>query len=461
MQFVNTIYKVIKSNSILIFVLICATSLKAQVLNTSPFSRYGIGEINTIQSSHYFGWGNITSAMSEPQYINTNNPASYASFLKYNPIYNVSLSGKSALYNSNYNGNETNSSGNNFGLNNLFLGLPITKNWGMVLGIAPVSSLGYHVSSTEPFDSSTVSYVYKGDGSVNRLMIGNGFNLFNKGDTTRLSIGLNTSYIFGNLERTSSVIYNNSNNYNSRVQYRSSLSGWSFDGGLQFYKRIKTLSDNKFFLNFGVNYSLNSELSTENDFFAYTFKYNFSIQEFPKDTLELANETSSISIPEKLEVGLVFGKSYKNKRRWDLGVQYSYMDWTQYVDNSSFISSNDYKLGSSTRIAVGYRITPNLDWSSASKSFLTKSTYSFGYHQTQSKIIIAENQLLNNGINFGVSIPMISSRSLSRINLGFELGRLGELAIDNIEENYFKFSIGFSLAPDTRYDRWFRKRKYD
>ena len=39
----NTIYKVIKSNSILIFVLICATSLKAQVLNTSPFSRYGIG----------------------------------------------------------------------------------------------------------------------------------------------------------------------------------------------------------------------------------------------------------------------------------------------------------------------------------------------------------------------------------------------------------------------------------
>ena len=39
------------------------------------------------------------------------------------------------------------------------------------------------------------------------------------------------------------------------------------------------------------------------------------------------------------------------------------MDWTQYVDNSSFISSNDYKLGSSTRIAVGYRITPNLDWS--------------------------------------------------------------------------------------------------
>ena len=67
-------------------------------------------------------------------------------------------------------------------------------------------------------------------------MIGNGFNIINKGDTTRISLGINSSYLFGNLERTSSVIYNNTNDYNSRLQYRSSLSGWSFDGGLQFYK---------------------------------------------------------------------------------------------------------------------------------------------------------------------------------------------------------------------------------
>ena len=89
-----------------IFFLTTVVYIKGQVLNTSPFSRYGIGEINTIQSAHYFGFGNITSPSSEPQYININNPASYASFIKYNPIYNVSLAGKSALYNSNYNNNE-------------------------------------------------------------------------------------------------------------------------------------------------------------------------------------------------------------------------------------------------------------------------------------------------------------------------------------------------------------------
>ena len=35
-----------------------------------------------------------------------------------------------------------------FGLNNLLLGLPVTKNWGLVLGITPISSLGYDVNST-------------------------------------------------------------------------------------------------------------------------------------------------------------------------------------------------------------------------------------------------------------------------------------------------------------------------
>ena len=445
----------------IIFLLVLVSSVQGQVLNTSPFSRYGIGEMNNIQSSHYFGWGNITSAMSEPQYININNPASYAVFLKHNPIYNVSLSGKSALYESNYDENKTTSSGTHFGLNNLLLGLPISKNWGLVLGITPISSLGYHVSSTVTLDTSFVSYVFKGDGSINRLMIGNGINIINKGDTTRLSIGINSSYLFGNLERTSSVIYNNTNDYNSRLQYLSSLSGWSFDGGFQFYKKISTKSSNKYFINLGVNYSLNSDMSTENDFFAYTFRYSFGLQEIAKDTLELSTLSSTITLPQKLEFGLVIGKAFKNKRRWDLGLQYSIMDWGEYVDNSGFLSSTNSPLGASSRIAVGYRITPNLDWSNTNKSILSKSSFSFGYHQTESKIIIDDKGLLNTGINFGVSMPMISSRSLSRFNLGFELGKLGDLIDNNIEENYFKFSIGFSLAPDTRFDRWFRKRKYD
>ena len=47
------------------------------------------------------------------------------------------------------------------------------------------------------------------------------------------------------------------------------------------------------------------------------------------------------------------------------------------------------------------------------------------------------------------------------MNLGFEFGKLGNINNNNIEENYINFAIGFTMAPDTRYDRWFRKRQYD
>ena len=83
----------LKNNILSILIFFFAISSHGQDLNTSPFSRYGIGELNTIQSTHFFGFGNVSCAISEPQNININNPASYASFIKYNPIFNVSLSG--------------------------------------------------------------------------------------------------------------------------------------------------------------------------------------------------------------------------------------------------------------------------------------------------------------------------------------------------------------------------------
>ena len=86
-----------------------------------------------------------------------------------------------------------------------------------------------------------------------------------------------------------------------------------------------------------------------------------------------------------------------------------------------------------------------IGWSNTIKSLLSKSTFSIGIHQTQSKIIVDENSLIQNGINFGVSIPLLILDQLS-VNFGVEFGKLGDLTINKIEENYIKFSIGFSLA---------------
>ena len=452
----------INKQRLLLVLVFIASIAHAQELNTSPFSRYGLGEVNNIQSSHYLGWSNCAVAFSDPQYINISNPASYAGLIKNNPIFDVSISGKIAAYNSVYNDVEKSSFGTNIGLNNMFLGLPISKNWGVVFGVIPYSSVGYNVSSKTIVDTSTVTSSFSGDGSLNKIFLGNGFNLLNKGDSVKLSIGFNTSYMFGNVNHYSSVIYNDINAYNSRIQYTSSNSGLHFNTGFQFYKRFITVKKNKYFLRLGASYDLKSTINTNNDFFAYTFLYNLGIQEQALDTIEnIENLSGSTTIPEKVSFGLGFGKNKNDQRRWDIGIQYSFTDWSKFNEIRNGINFKSLPMERSSTISVGYRLTPNLDWASNSKSALSKFSYLIGMHYTNSAILLENLNLINIGINFGVSIPLISSRSLSRINFSGEIGKLGELGVNNIEENYLKFTIGFSMGPDTRYDRWFRKRKYD
>jgi len=434
----------------------------SQPMNTSPFSRYGVGEINVIQSSHYLGWSNVSCAFSDPQFLNISNPASYAGLIKHSPLFDVSLSGKSALYRSDYNDTITSSSGFNLGLNNMYLGLPVTKNWGLVIGITPYSSQGYEVSNSFMLDSSNVTNRYTGDGTVNKLFIGNGFNVLNKGDSSKLSIGLNAAYLFGNLENNSSVIFESTNAYNSRIQNRTMISGWNFDAGIQYYKRFRTANKTKLYLRLGATYSLNPQVNTKSDFFAYSFVYNFGVQEIPKDTLEFGEDLSgTVYIPEKMCFGLGFGKNKNDQKVWDCGLQYERTDWSNFHYSVLFSNQTVLQMAQSSTIAFGYRITPTLDWSNSNKSVFSKSTYSLGLHSTQSSVMVNDTSLQNYGINFGISLPLLSSRSFSRVNIGLEFGRLGELNKNRIEENYIKFALGFTMAPDTRYDRWFRKRKYD
>ena len=435
----------------------------AQDLNTSPFSRYGLGELNAVQSTHFLGMSNASNSFSDPQNINIANPASYAGFFRYNPIFDVSVSGKSALYKSNYSNEENTSSATSSGLNNMLIGLPIQKNWGLVLGILPYSSMGYNATSNEIIDFNTISYKYSGDGSINRLILGNGFNILNRGDSLKIALGFNASYLFGTLNQLNSVEFNDNSYYNSRIQNQASISSWLFDGGIQYFQQFRNpANSNRWFLRMGASYSLQSNAKTINDYFAYTYTYNFNIQEIPKDTLSFDEDIEgSVTIPDKMTFSISIGRNAQDKNVWDLAAQYTSSDWTTFNDTQLFINQTNLSLGAYEQWSFGYRITPSLDWANTNKSILAKSNYSFGFKRATSEVIVSGNSLLNYGINFGVSIPMLSSRSLSRLNLGCELGRLGTVAENNIEENYIRFSVGFSMAPDTRYDRWFRKRKYD
>ena len=448
---------------LLLFVLMLGFVYKGQDLNTSPYTRFGIGELTPLSTTHYASMGGIGVSFSDFSYINVSNPATYSALKKNNPLFDLGISAKFSSYKAKFDGVMNSSSGSNTALNNMLIGLPISKTTGITLGIMPFSTTGFNITSTELLGADTVNYNYTGDGSVNRILLGIGHDFVNRGDTTRFSLGLNTSYLFGTIDRNNSVIFQESSYYNSRVQNRMSLSGFSFDAGLHYYQEIKGKSENdKWYWQFGASQTFESVINAKRDYYAYSFTYNFSVQEIPKDTLEyFQDELGTVSLPDKFCIGANIGRNKQNKNVWSLGIQYSIYNWDLYQENFD-IMVNDYQsLAQMTELSLGGRFTPSLDFSSKNKNSFQKSTYSLGFKYGNSFIEIDDEQLTNYGMTFGISIPLISSRSLSRINLGFELGKLGTLNNGLIEDNYLRCSIGFSLAPDARYDRWFKKRKYD
>ncbi len=447
----------------LLSVLTLGLVLFGQDLNTSPYTRFGLGELTPLSTAHYSSMGGIGVSFSDFSFINVSNPATYSAFKKNNPLFDLGISAKISSYRSEVDGNVNSSSGANSSLNNMLIGLPISKKTGITLGIMPFSTIGYNITSTELLGTDTLNYNYAGDGSINRILLGIGHDFVNRGDTTRFSLGINSSYLFGTIDRNNSVIFQESSFYNSRIQNRMTLSGFSFDAGLHYFQEIKGKAENdKWFWQFGAAQTFGSSVNAKRDYYAYSFTYNFSVQEIPKDTLDyFQDEAGTVSFPDKFSIGANIGRNKQDKNVWSLGVQYSIYNWDLYQENFDVIVNDYQSLAQMTQLSIGARITPSLDFSSKNKNSFQKSTYSLGFNYGNSFIVINDEQLTNYGMNFGISMPLISSRSLSRINLGFEFGKLGTIDNGLIEDNYLKCSIGFSLAPDARYDRWFKKRKYD
>jgi len=438
-------------------------SFFSQNLNTSPYTRFGLGEITKPMTSHYFGMGGLSVSFSDHQQVNISNPATYSNLKKNNPVFDLGITGKMSNYRAESNGEINSTNGNSFLLNNMILGLPVSKRCGVTLGLLPYSTVGYDISSNTMLSDDTVTYNYKGDGSVNRILLGTGYDLINKGDTTRFSAGVNASYIFGTLNRNNSVIFQESTFYNSRVHNRMTLSGFSFDAGIHFYQEIKGKSENdRWIYQLGATQTFSTDISARRDFYAYSFIYNFSVQEIPKDTTySYEDQGGSITLPDHFSIGMNLGRNKQDKNVWSIGAQFNIYNWDLYKEVFDNIESNYQELSQMNELIIGGRITPSLEFDSKNKNTFEKSTYSFGLRYGNSFININDQQLTNYGMTFGISIPLLSSRSLSRINISTELGRMGTLENELIEENYLKLAIGFSLAPDTRYDRWFKKRKYD
>jgi len=210
-----------------------STICKAQSIINSPYSRYGLGELQYAGFVNNIPIGGIYNALQNdttaPFFINPSNPASHASIrltafdfgLKSNTTQLETTDKKFTSHQS--------------ALSYMALAFPASKWWGASFGLLPYSNVGYKIYDKREQDSiGTVNYSYEGEGGINQVYLGNGFKVKN------FSAGVNIAYLFGDLAYFSRDSFPKASNYlNTKRSQTTRVSDMHYTFGLQYHQRLK------------------------------------------------------------------------------------------------------------------------------------------------------------------------------------------------------------------------------
>ncbi len=425
-----------KRNLLLVILLFSAVSVNAQTRIWSPYSRYGIGELNFSHSTYISSLGGTSIGFRSPHIINFSNPASYSGIGERSFLFDGAALFSPRILST------TDTSETTFfsSLSHMVFAFPITPKWGFSFGLIPYSSIGYKINSTENINSiGDVDYLYEGWGGINSFYAGTAYEVFRG-----FSLGINMNYYFGNIERKRIAMFDTSGFMNSRITNKINVSDLHFVAGLQYQIHFNNKTENRegYNLTIGLTGGNTSQINASQNILAVHFS-GTNIFAAAKDTvLNVTDEQSEITIPLHLGGGMYF----EQERRWMAGFDVEYQKWSEF---SSFGSIDS--LANSLRISAGGGIIPK---DKARSTMLNSTHILWGAHFYSNYLELKNTQLNQYGISFGFAMPIRSTNTT--LQLSFEIGKTGTIENKLIEETYGKFKLGVSIS-----EKWFYKRKYD
>jgi len=398
----------------------------AQTRITSPYSRFGVGELMFNQNFRNMGMGGIGIGYRSNLSVNQLNPASYSaadstSFVfeatAFSHFYQQQTTAESQI-------------GNYTSLGNLAFGFPVKRWWGVGLGLKPFSNVGYKVlNSVVDEQIGTVNYLYEGAGGINQVFIGNSFRLF-KG----FSVGMNASYLFGSIDRHASVSSDSTGFFLANQIKSNQVSDWHFGLGAQYELK---LAENRN-LTVGVIYGPATSIN---------IKQTETIQRLLPgftnfDTISYyEGEKGSLNLPAYWGAG-VFGRF---NSQWAGGFDFQMQNWEEYK-----IFDTPGNLNNTYQFALGLQHNPSVQTFS---NLISRLEYRAGFRYGQTYLNLNDQAINEFGISFGIGIPI--RRTNNGLNLGFEFGQRGNTENDLIKENLYRINIGVNI-----YERWFVRRRF-
>jgi hypothetical protein len=471
---------------------LCFFQTQAQNLTFSPYSRYGIGEVNQRVNSHIMGAGGAFIALQPdtlmPILINQANPAALAHIR----LTTLDLGGQAEKHQFITTSKALTKQTVNFSYG--MVGMPIRNNGGLCFGLMPYSTVGYNMQNeTETSGIGAITYKYAGQGGLNKAFLGYGILpfknaelnyrkalrqsaatehpvLFSKGKLafTKLaantSIGVNAHYLFGTLEQSTQIVYPSNALYFSTQRQRDlSIQGVNAQFGLQTayvidsvsyrdtsgVKRKRALVD-KVKFSFGYYFNLNNTLPVKYDALVYNYLPTSLGNQVVGDTvLNVTNQKTTIKLPVDQGVGFGFRKGDK----LHVLVDASLTNWSNFK-----LIDPIKELKQSYRIAFGVHYIPNRS-AAGTGAYLQRVQYRIGAYYNSGYLEIRNTVLSRTAATAGFGLPVGIGRRSSIINIGAELGQYGSTNNNLMLEKYWRLNIGFTFNAFE--DRWFRKVKYD
>ena len=418
----------------MVVMIFCGLSGFAQIKNnntSSPFSRFGLGDLNHYGYGRSAAMGGASLGSRHAVQINSANPASYTANDSLSFIFDFGVDGTF----SNYKTESDNRRANDINFKYFSLTWPVTKWMGAGLGLQPFSDMGYEVGFT---DIDTVSGMgnttqqYHGEGTTSKAYFGASISPF-KG----LSIGANLNYIFGRLSKNTLFQFADPTAFAFSKSENTRLRDFTLTYGLQYDLKLK---ENKY-LTLGATYENQSDFTV-----LYQQTATVGGSSLYVDTPEAALETeakNTIKMPATFGIGL----SYNHVNKLEINADYYHAAWSK----ATFPGKIDELITDQERISAGFEYIPD---AFSIRSYMKRVKYRAGAHLENSYLMLDNHQIQEIGISFGAGFPFPKSKSTA--NFAIEIGKKGTTKYDLVKNNYTKFSLYLNF-----YDYWFMKRKFN
>ena len=397
---------------------------------TSPYSRYGLGDLAGYSFGRSTAMGGATLASRYGLQINTANPASYTATDSLNFLFEFGLQG----YFTDFETEISSMSSNDINFNYFAMAFPINHWIATSIGVLPYSNVGYAAQANEDIENTgAYNTYYYGEGTISDAFWGLAIQ-----PIENLSVGFNLNYRFGNLSRSSELTFADPDMYLLQRYSKLRVRDFGLELGAQAIlplKNDKQLVLGVVFENKPSYTSLISDIVQKNIYYATAVD---------QDTLFYQKEEKlEIVFPTTIGLGLSFSK----RNVYEVNIDYYHQSWSE----ASFFGEKSEFLTDLNKFAVGAEWIPD---KYSIRSAFKRVAYRAGFKYEQTYHSFGGHQINSFGITFGLGIPLY--RSNSTVNLSAEFGRRGTTSYGLVREDYAKVNLSANL-----HDLWFIQRKID